>query len=557
MYSPRGTPTGPPGRGAGRVPVTRYANINIAPTVHLRKGSDRRQLFTPDQLAKGTRGYVHEGLFCPNPYFESCRFVQLIARVEEMTPQMNLASILVAVFLLNTIARGSCEDIPYPTSLLFAGIQTYLVGGANDAWARHPDPNFFQNWANTVRPQVGDRLEFQWGRRSPSRGPSAQTTESDTSAVSQQPSGIGHNIWLLPSVEAMASCDFTQPGSTLLVPASPHTTRRIDLNTPGVQYFASSSDSDCQYGMRFAIMVAPRATVACTNTHQSARQACLDDAQARFNLAIGTCYNAAQRESCSLSAFTDLQGATAACDQQLAAGADVCRQLGEAAYLPRGISPFSFVRNPVGNDYFPLTPANYTYRGYSALYGVGILTNVTVLEGTVTIRNQSCVAVRVTSRVDNSSRTVLDDTLHWYAQDVQGGNVWIFGYAADASCKRDILAAAPGYFWMAGEDGAKAGVVMFGDPVRYVGLPYRQGLQVGRFESIASVNRRVDVLPPLPAGVALARNITGPFLLVRETHLLPVPKTRSVYYAKNFGTVLFVEGNGSWSLMVSYARGAS
>jgi hypothetical protein len=69
---------------------------------------------------------------------------------------------------------------------------------------------------------------------------------------------------------------------------------------------------------------------------------------------------------------------------------------------------------------------------------------------------------------------LLEDTIDWYGQD-NGGNVWYFGEQTveytydDAGHRIDSDRAGS---WIAGKDGAKAGIVMFAHP--RVGMFYRQ-----------------------------------------------------------------------------------
>jgi hypothetical protein len=125
---------------------------------------------------------------------------------------------------------------------------------------------------------------------------------------------------------------------------------------------------------------------------------------------------------------------------------------------------------------------------------------------------------------------LLEDTIDWYGQD-NGGNVWYFGEQTveytydDAGHRIDSDRAGS---WIAGKDGAKAGIVMFAHP--RVGMFYRQEFRANEAEDEALVER-VDI--------RLATHL-GRFhdcVRTRETTPLAPGDVETKFYCKNLGLV--------------------
>ena len=125
---------------------------------------------------------------------------------------------------------------------------------------------------------------------------------------------------------------------------------------------------------------------------------------------------------------------------------------------------------------------------------------------------------------------LLEDTTDWYGQDKRG-NVWYFGeatveYTYDKNGQR-IDADTEGS-WVAGERDAKAGIVMYANPV--VGQYYRQEYEPGVAEDAASV-RRVGI----SVGTGLG-GFTG-CVETRETTALSPGDVEYKQYCRNIGLV--------------------
>ena len=109
------------------------------------------------------------------------------------------------------------------------------------------------------------------------------------------------------------------------------------------------------------------------------------------------------------------------------------------------------------NAWFPLTPGtHWVYRQYSP-YG-NRLVDARVLEDRRRIEGVDTTAVEWTVREHGSARRAM---LRWYAVD-RAGNVWWFGQ--EVSRHHDVLDRLAPKSWMAGRDGAEAGLVLSAHP---------------------------------------------------------------------------------------------
>src|SRR5262245_655452 len=132
-------------------------------------------------------------------------------------------------------------------------------------------------------------------------------------------------------------------------------------------------------------------------------------------------------------------------------------------YAP-SIDPRNFV-TAVDNRYFPLQPGTaFHYRGIS---GTTVQTDdMVVTDRTRLVLGVRCTVVRDT--VSERGRPV-ERTFDWYAQD-KHGNVWYMGEDS-LELKHGRLVRADDS-WEAGVDGARAGIIMPGNP--RAGMVYRQ-----------------------------------------------------------------------------------
>lgn len=141
----------------------------------------------------------------------------------------------------------------------------------------------------------------------------------------------------------------------------------------------------------------------------------------------------------------------------------------------------------VDNSWFPLPPGTvWVYRGVKD--GQPSRDFVRVLDATRVIDGVRCTAV--------SDRLFLrgrlgERTIDWYAQD-GSGTVWYYGEATAELSRAGRVASTEGS-WLAGVDGAKAGIFMPAHP--RVGQSFRQeylrGHAEDHFEVIRLGSRRL------------------------------------------------------------------
>jgi len=93
---------------------------------------------------------------------------------------------------------------------------------------------------------------------------------------------------------------------------------------------------------------------------------------------------------------------------------------------------------------------------------------VVAVQSTNLVTVQGVTVVEV-ARYGEHLRSVIEDTLDWYAQDLDG-NVWYMGEDT-AEYENGEIVSTEGS-WKRAVDGARAGIVMPATPI--IGVPYRQ-----------------------------------------------------------------------------------
>jgi len=145
---------------------------------------------------------------------------------------------------------------------------------------------------------------------------------------------------------------------------------------------------------------------------------------------------------------------------------------------PLEIDPDNFV-SEVNNPYFPLTPGmTFIYRGEKD--GAPTRDEMIVTQETKEILGATTTVVHHLSYEDG---VLVEDTLDWYAQDVDG-NVWYFGEDTKELDGNGNVISTEGS-WEAGVDGAQAGIIMLADPKK--GDRYQQESAPGVAEDMAQV----------------------------------------------------------------------
>ncbi len=134
--------------------------------------------------------------------------------------------------------------------------------------------------------------------------------------------------------------------------------------------------------------------------------------------------------------------------------------------------------NPQQNPYFPLEPGTvFRYRGHEG--GQKLVEKLTVTDRTRKIQGVRTTVIRdVIRRADGS---IAEKTHDWYAADNKG-NVWYLGEKTATYTKDGTVESRDGT-WMAGRDGAVAGLIMPAKP--RPAKAYRQEFYPGQAEDQA------------------------------------------------------------------------
>jgi len=208
--------------------------------------------------------------------------------------------------------------------------------------------------------------------------------------------------------------------------------------------------------------------------------------------------------------------------------------------LAGGPDPASFTGR-VTNPWFPLKPGTtYVYRGVRD--GKSARDVMTVTNATKTIQGVRCVVVRDLLYLNGKLH---ERTTDWYTQDTRG-NVWYFGEETAELDDNGRVKTREGT-WLAGRNGAKAGIYMPARPK--VGYKGRQEFYKGHAEDHFQV-------------LTLRATVKVPFvtskraLLTKEWTPLEPGSIDHKYYVRGIGTVReqMVKGGQERMELVSVQR---
>ncbi len=231
-----------------------------------------------------------------------------------------------------------------------------------------------------------------------------------------------------------------------------------------------------------------------------------------------------ERDEALDEAKEEFKEAKALANEQFGARLDLAALLEEDGIYRHDVDPADFVA-VIDNPLMPLFPG--TTRTYVAETEEGTETIVvTVLAEKKEILGVMCTVVRDTVRLDG---VLVEDTLDWFAQDVDG-NVWYFGEIALNYEDGDITDVDGS--WRSGVDGAQPGIVMPAAPV--VGRAYRQEFLAGEAEDWAQV-LALDASATVPFG-----SFAGCLQTLDATPMEP-DAVEHKYYAPGIGVVLEVD----------------
>jgi hypothetical protein len=219
----------------------------------------------------------------------------------------------------------------------------------------------------------------------------------------------------------------------------------------------------------------------------------------------------------------------------------VLASTGIAASAPAaGPNPRDFVAR-VDNPWFPLLPGTtFVYRGVKD--GKTARDVVTVTHAIRTIQGVRSTAVA--DRLYLAGR-LEERTTDWYAQD-RRGNVWYFGEATGELDRAGHVTSTEGS-WLAGRNGAKAGIYMTARPT--VGQSRLQEYYKGHAEDHFAV-------VSLRARVSVPYTTSNRALLTKEWTPLEPGTLDHKYYVRGIGNVkeVTVKGPLERSELVSVHR---
>jgi len=269
---------------------------------------------------------------------------------------------------------------------------------------------------------------------------------------------------------------------------------------------------------------------ACSSTTEAAFKACKAEALDDFWIGVGTCRNeseSADRTECLADNSESYKEFSQECIEQQDARTELCDALGEKPYDPEFeranfVNPDDIGGSVAPNPYLPLIP------GRSLVYKSAeedIL--VTVTRDRKKIDGVWCRVVRDTVTSDGE---LVEDTIDWMAQDIEG-NVWYCGEAT-AEYEDGMPVNTDGSF-QADVDGARPGILMKAAPA--VGDVYRQEFALGEAEDAARiVNLHGSASTP-------GASCQDDCLVTRETTALEPDAKEKKFYKPGVGEILTID----------------
>jgi hypothetical protein len=184
----------------------------------------------------------------------------------------------------------------------------------------------------------------------------------------------------------------------------------------------------------------------------------------------------------------------------------------------------------VSNSFFPLVPG--TTLEYAGETDAGLETIIVeVLNETRAVNGVTATVVRDRVYLDGE---LIEDTVDWYAQDVDG-NVWYLGEETKDYENGVLVATAGSWEW--GVDNALPGIYMWANPAAHIGEEYRQEYYKDEAEDWAKVldtNLTVEV----PYGT-----LNG-CLRTEDWNGLESGTSEHKYYSPGIGVVLETPADG-------------
>ncbi|MCB0318076.1 MAG: hypothetical protein KDD56_04915 [Bdellovibrionales bacterium] len=267
----------------------------------------------------------------------------------------------------------------------------------------------------------------------------------------------------------------------------------------------------------------------CKLTAVKAFKSCKLDAQEDYALDQGKCLNSSdsdERKECKNEAKDEKQESMGDCKDSKAFRIHLCKSFGKGAYNPEidpnnFLSPEETAANP--NQYLPLIPGTvWKYEGDGETTVVTVTSDTRVIQGVTTM---------IVSDVVKVGGKTVEDTHDYYAQDLEG-NVWYFGERVLNYDEEAYLENLDGSF-IAGVDGAQAGIAMLADP--QIGDKYRQEFALREAEDVA------EIVSLTGDETAIAAACNGSCLVVEETLPAEPDVIEHKYYAPGIGFILAID----------------
>jgi hypothetical protein len=230
---------------------------------------------------------------------------------------------------------------------------------------------------------------------------------------------------------------------------------------------------------------------ACYKTTRVMKNACKADAIDNFYVEFAKCVNGNDEKSCKRAARETYDDERDECHEQADGRNDLCERLPDAGPYLVEVDPDIFTGQCVGgNPWYPLIPGTVTsFVNEFEDEGETIIVEVThetrEIEGVEAIVVRDTVYEGLPDDYDNPSEPegdLIELTDDYYAI-ADNCDVWYLGEIA-RNYDEGYLTDLDGSF-IAGEDGAKPGIVMPGNPM--VGDVYRQEFALGEAEDAGEV----------------------------------------------------------------------
>ena len=283
------------------------------------------------------------------------------------------------------------------------------------------------------------------------------------------------------------------------------------------------------FGFPADLWAAHAAFDACRKTSDQLFQACQYEARDDERVGFAVCLNmrdSATAKACLQTAHETRVQASGECQEVREARNQVCDKLGGGPYDPV-INPAKFVPR-VTNPYTPLQPGRFWVYEKQTPEGLERI-RIDVLPETRVIAGVTMTVVHDVVTLDD---VVIEDTIDWVAQDVNG-DVWYFGEIVQ-NYEDGLLANLDGSF-ETGKNNAKPGFWMRGKPKR--GMVYRQEFDLGNAEDIVEVVS----LDAKDTTVPFSAHAKGPILKTRDTTPLSPGAVEFKYYVPGVGFALEVK----------------